>query len=53
MDDEGFVYFFHPYCTFCDKLFFDEDRLTVHMTEHFTCHICVQPDRKYIYYNNY
>lgn len=52
MDDEGFVYFFHPFCTFCNKLLYDEERMTVHMTEHFNCFIC-GVDKKWVYFKDY
>ncbi|EGR30194.1 zinc finger protein, putative [Ichthyophthirius multifiliis] len=51
-DEEGNVYFFHPYCSFCLKYFYDEESLVKHMPDHFTCFIC-GPDYKYIFYKSY
>lgn len=51
-DEDGNVYFFHPYCNYCLKYFYDEEAIVKHMPDHFTCHVC-GPEYKYIYYKNY
>ncbi|KRX00136.1 hypothetical protein PPERSA_10635 [Pseudocohnilembus persalinus] len=53
-DEDGVLYAFHPYCVFCDKILYDEDQLTTHMTNHFKCHICDEnPEHQFRYYDNY
>lgn len=52
VDEEGNVYFFHPYCSFCIKSFYDEEAMQRHVPDHFNCFIC-GPEYKYVYYKNY
>lgn len=53
VDDEKNVIFFHPYCKFCDRYFYDEDMIIKHIREdHYKCDLC-DVDRKYFFFNKY
>ena len=52
-DDEGNLTFLHPYCRFCNKYYFSEDKFKVHLNQaHYTCHVCTD-DYKFTYYKDY
>merc|ERR1719264_23568 len=52
-DDDGNVVFLHPYCEFCDKHFYDEEKFIIHLRDtHFRCDFCTEA-HNWRWYNTY
>jgi hypothetical protein len=53
-DKEGNLLSLHPKCLYCEKHFFNDDALLLHMKkQHEKCHLCRKKKYKYNYYNDY
>ncbi|CAD8095675.1 unnamed protein product [Paramecium sonneborni] len=51
-DEDGNLIFKHPYCKYCKKNFYDEDKFKQHLNiAHINCSMC--EDRKFVFYKDH
>ncbi|CAK59149.1 unnamed protein product (macronuclear) [Paramecium tetraurelia] len=51
-DEDGNLIFKHPYCKYCKKNFYDEDKFKYHLNiAHINCNLC--DNRKFVFYKDH